>query len=125
MTSSYALTETDVRTLFRGPESDRAEAAYKTCRRIDDRPLAPEERKAAQDILRMMADDAAEAVRRALATTLKASPLLPRDVALQLAYDVETVAVPVLNFSPAFTDQDLAEIVAAGAAARQIAVAYR
>ena len=120
------LTEADVRALVRGAgEAERAEAAYKICRRIDDQPLPPEERKAAQDILRLMAADAAETVRRALAVTLKASPMLPRDVALQLAADVEAVAVPVLNFSPVFTDDDLAAIVAAGAAAKQIAIAYR
>ena len=75
------LTEADVRALVRsGDEAERAEAAYKICRRIDDQPLPPEERKAAQDILRLMAADAAESVRKALAVTLKASPLLPRDV---------------------------------------------
>ena len=120
------LTEADVRALVRsGDEAVRAEAAYKICRRIDDQPLPPEERKAAQDILRLMAADAAESVRKALAVTLKASPLLPRDVALQLAYDIEAVAAPVLNFSPAFNDEDLAEIVASGSAVRQVAIAYR
>ena len=124
--SSSVLTESDVRALVRGgDESERAEAAYKICRRIDDQPLPPEERKAAQDILRLMAADAADSVRRALAVTLKASPLLPRDVALQLAADIEAIAAPVLNFSPAFTDEDLATIVAAGSAAKQVAVAYR
>ena len=124
--SRSLLTENDVRVLIRGAtEAERANAAYKICRRIDDRPLAPEERKSAQDILRVMAADAAEAVRRALAVTLKASPLMPRDVALQLARDVESVAVPVLNFSPAFTDEDLAEIVRGGSGVKQVAVAYR
>ena len=127
MSSSRSiLTEEDVRALVRGAdEAQRARAALKICRRIDDQPLPPEDRKAAQDILRLMAADAAETVRRTLATTLKASALLPRDVALQLARDVEAVATPVLNFSPAFTDEDLAAIVAAGSAAKQVAVAYR
>src|SRR3712207_966535 len=99
------LTETDVRMLVRGEnEFERAAAAHKICVRIDSQPMTAEERRAAQDILRLMAADAAESVRRALAVTLKESELLPRDVALQLARDVENVAVPVLNFSPAFTD---------------------
>ncbi|HEX8569368.1 MAG TPA: DUF2336 domain-containing protein [Caulobacteraceae bacterium] len=124
--SRSILTEADVRALVRGVhESERAEAAYKICRRIEDQPLPPEDRKAAQDILRLMVADAGETVRRALAVTLKASPLLPRDVALQLAADVETIATPVLNFSPAFTDDDLAQIIVSGSGAKQVAVAYR
>jgi uncharacterized protein (DUF2336 family) len=64
-------------------------------------------------------------VRRALAVTLKASDLLPRDVARRLAADVDSVALPVIAFSPAFTDEDLIEIVRAGSPVRQIAVAGR
>ena len=120
------LTEEDVFTLVRGDsEFERAAAAHKICVRIESRPLTPDERQAAQDILRVMAADAAEAVRRALAVTLKASLLLPRDVALKLAKDVESVAVPVLNFSPAFTDADLAELVRGSSGVKQVAVAYR
>ena len=72
-----------------------------------------------------MARDAAEQVRRALAVTLKASPLVPRDVANRLARDIESIAVPVLNFSPVFDDEDLAEIVRVGGPVRQGAVARR
>ena len=72
-----------------------------------------------------MAADAAEQVRRALAVTLKASPLIPRDIANRLARDVESIAVPMLNFSPVFSDDDLAEIVRLGGPVRQSAVARR
>ena len=72
-----------------------------------------------------MAADAAESVRRAMAVTLKGSSVLPRDVAMKLARDVEAVAVPVLNFSPAFTDQDLADLVRQGTGVKQAAIAYR
>jgi uncharacterized protein (DUF2336 family) len=120
-----ALTEADIRTLVRGAtEDERAAAVHKLCRRMDAE-LTDEEREAAQEVLRLMAADTAELVRRALAVTLKSSPLLPRDVALKLAKDVESVALPVLNHSPAFTDHDLAEIVRASSAAKQVAVARR
>src|SRR5262249_5537748 len=76
-------------------------------------------------ILRVMAADAAEQVRRALAVTLKASPLVPRDVANRLARDIESIAIPVLNFSPSFSDEDLAEIVLLGGPVRQCAIARR
>lgn len=121
-----ALTDTDIQMLLKGATADeRALAAHKLCRRIDQQGLTPEEREAAQSILRIMAADAAELVRRALAVTLRASPLVPRDVAMALARDVETVSLPILSFSPAFTDDDLAEIVRIGGAVRQVAVAKR
>ena len=73
----------------------------------------------------LMAGDAAEQVRRALAVTLKASPTLPRDVAMKLAADVESIALPVINHSPAFDDEDLAEIVRSPSALKRTAVAKR
>ncbi|KAK0330735.1 hypothetical protein LTR94_031685, partial [Friedmanniomyces endolithicus] len=69
--------------------------------------------------------DTAELVRRALAVTLKASDLVPREVARRLAADVDSVALPIINCSPAFSDDDLIEIVRAGSAVRQAAVASR
>jgi uncharacterized protein (DUF2336 family) len=120
-----ALTEVDIRTLVRGSSSDeRATAAHKLCRRIDA-GLSEEDQEAATEVLRLMALDAAELVRRALAVTLKMSKALPRDIALLLARDVESVATPVLSFSPAFTDEDLAEIVEASDDLKQLAIARR
>jgi uncharacterized protein (DUF2336 family) len=125
-TTRSALTEEDIRTLVKGATPDeRAAAAHKLCRTIDDSSLSAEDRALAAEILRVMASDAAELVRRALAVTLKKSPLLPRDVALKLARDVESVALPVLSFSPVFTDEDLVEIIRLGGPVRQAAVAKR
>src|SRR6476660_3123526 len=123
MASSRAsLTDADIRTLVRGPtEDERAAAAHKLCRRIDA-GISDEEREAAHDVLRLMAADAAELVRRALAVTLKTSTILPRDVAMKLAADVESVAVPLLNHSPVFSDEDLCEIVRAMGEVKQLAV---
>ncbi len=125
-TTRTALTEDDIRALVKGPTADeRAIAAHKICRSIDRTDLTPEERTRAHEILRLMAADAAELVRRALAVTLKSSDNLPHDVALQLAHDVDSIALPVLAFSPVFTDQDLKEIVRLGEPVRQIAIARR
>ena len=125
-TTRSALTEADIRQLVKGTEpEERALVAHRLCRHIDRPDLTDEERVEAHDILRLMAADAAEQVRRALAVTLKASPLIPRDVANRLARDVESIAVPVLNFSPVFSDEDLAEIVRLGGPVRQTAIAKR
>lgn len=126
-TTRAALTDIDLRTLLKGATADeRAVAAHKLCRVIDrGEGLTDDERTQAQEILRVMAADAAELVRRALAVTLKTSDILPRDVALKLARDVESIALPILNFSPAFTDDDLSEIVRLGGPVRQLAIAKR
>lgn len=120
------LTESDIRRLIKSDvEDERAAAAHKLLRSIDRMTLDEAERAAAQKILTVLAVDAAELVRRALAVTLKASSLMPRDVARRLAADVDSVALPVINCSPVFSDDDLIEIVRAGCALRQAAVASR
>ena len=120
------LTETDIRRLIKATDDDeRAAAAHKLCRSMERAELSGEERDAARKILRMLANDAAELVRRAMAVTLKSSDLIPRDVARLMAADVDSVALPLISFSPAFTDEDLVEIVQAGSPLRQTAVAGR
>ena len=122
-TTRAELTQEDIRRLLRGDSGEaRAAAADRLCRRMDESALSEEERAAAQEIIRLIAQDAAQIVRRALAEALKASDLLPREVALKLARDVESVALPVLAFSPAFTDEDLEEIVRVCGPGRQIAL---
>jgi uncharacterized protein (DUF2336 family) len=125
-TMRTALTQDDIRRLVRGdsPEA-RANAAQKICRVIDTTNLTPEDQESARQILDMMCADAAVLVRRALAVTLRNSPRLPRDVALKLAKDVDIIAVPVLKNSPVITDEDLVEIVLAGSAEKQVAIAQR
>lgn len=121
-----ALTDDDLRMLVKGPTPDeRALAAHKLCRAMDRDNLSRQELAQAHEILRLMSKDATELVRRALAVTLKASPVLPRDVALKLARDVDSIAVPVLNFSPAFSDEDLIDIARTGGPVRQAAIAKR
>jgi len=121
-----ALTDVDIRMLVKGPTADeRAVAAHKICRRIERGEMTPEERTQAQEILRVLAADAAELVRRAVSVTLRASPMMPHDVAMRLAKDVESVSLPILNFSPVFSDDDLCEIVRIGGPLRQVAIASR
>ena len=120
------LTEDDIRRLVRGAtELERAQAAHKICRRIDQAELSDAERSHAQVILEMMVADAAEMVRGAMSVTLRNSPNLPHDIALKLANDIEKVALPVLQSSPVLTEDDLIELVAAFPPAKQAAIAKR
>lgn len=126
VTMRAKLTDADVRTLVRGvTDEDRAHAAHKICRCIEDAEMTADERAHAESIMAIMAEDAAVLVRRALAVALKNSPRLPRDIANKLALDIESIALPVILNSPVLTDSDLVEIVRACPPSKQVAVASR
>ncbi|WP_323763110.1 DUF2336 domain-containing protein [Maricaulis sp.] len=120
------LTNDDIRRLVKGENDEtRAMAARKICRRMDSASLTEAERKAAQDILNVIARDATELVRRALAITLRQSPNLPREIARKLAMDVESVATPVLESSPVLTDEDLISVLETADTIKRCAIAGR
>jgi len=120
------LTENDIRRLVKGetPE-ERAAVAHRLCRRIAQDVLSEDERRYARDIMTILANDMAELVRRTLSVTLRNSPRLPREIALKLAQDIESIALPVLEHSPSFTDEDLIELALSLTAAKQAAIASR
>jgi uncharacterized protein (DUF2336 family) len=120
------LSEQDIHRLIKGetPE-DRASVAHRLCRRIALDVLSDAEREYAQEIMGILADDAADLVRRTLSVTLRNSPILPREIALKLAQDIEAVAIPVLQDSPVFSEEDLIELVLSVTAAKQAAIANR
>ena len=120
------LSQDDIERLMKGETSEeRANIAHRLCRRIATDALTDNERQHAEDIIRILAEDTADLVRRTLAVALRNSPRLPREVALKLAQDIESVALPVLEFSPSFTDEDLIELVLAVTASKQAAIAAR
>ncbi len=120
------LREEDIRILVRHADPERrANAAQRICRTFRDSPLSESELQLAHDLLKFMAKDAMEMVRRALSVTLKNSPDLPHMVAMRLAADVDNIAIPLLENSPVLTDVDLIEILKSQAAAKVIAVAKR
>lgn len=120
------LSEEDIERLMKGETPDeRAGIAHRLCRRIATDALDDTQRAFAEEIIAILAQDAADQVRRTLAVALRNSPRLPRDVALKLAKDVETVALPILQYSPSLTDQDLIELIQAVETTRQVAIASR
>lgn len=126
VTMRSRLTDADVRSLVKGlTDEDRAQAAHKICRMIDQSDLTDDERAYAEEIVRIMSADAAALVRRALAVALKNSPKLPREIANKLARDIDSVAVPVLMHSPVLSDADLIEIIRTCPPNRQVACASR
>lgn len=120
------LTPADVVRLKDDPSADsRAVMAAKVATEFQQQSLDPAERRIAEDIFRTMMRDAELRVREALAENLKSSPDLPHDVAVTLANDVESVALPILRFSEVLSDEDLIEIVGGADAVKQEAIAGR
>jgi uncharacterized protein (DUF2336 family) len=120
------LSEADVQRLITDPSvSARAGTAAKVAAAFDNSQLSDKERELANQIFRVMAKDAEVMVRSTLARHLKASPDLPKDVALALARDVEEVSLPVLEFSTVLDDNDLIDIVRSSGTDKQKAVARR
>lgn len=120
------LSKTDVEKLMANPSPDtRAETSAKIAAQFSAGDLSANERKIAEDIFRALVKDVEVRVREALSAHLKASPDLPHDVAVSLARDVDSVALPMLKFSEVLTDEDLIEIVRSPSAAKQVAIAQR
>lgn len=120
------LSEGDIIRLMKGETSEeRASVAHRLCRRIATDVLSDDERIFADEIIQILAKDTAELVRRTLSVTLRNSPRLPHTVAVRLAQDVESVAIPLLENSPVFSDEDLIELVLSVTAAKQAAIAGR
>ncbi|HLJ38157.1 MAG TPA: DUF2336 domain-containing protein [Steroidobacteraceae bacterium] len=120
------LTQVDVERLLADPSPEtRADMAAKVAHEFRRGRLTGEERRIAEEIVRVMAHDAALRVRQALAEHLKESNSLPPDVARLLAMDVEAVAVPVLQYSTVLTDEDLLDLVKGASSEKLTAIARR
>jgi len=121
-----AFNETDIRTLVCHPTaSKRAGAAQRICETYGRDALTQADRRIAERLLHVMAEDAAALVRAALVVTLHNSTELPRDIALKLASDADTIAVPIIRFSPVLNDDDLVTVLRSRAAAKIQAAAQR
>ena len=120
------LSREDVTRLLTDPSADmRAETAAKIAQDFDTDRMTPEEREMAQEIFRLMAKDAEVRVREALSLNLKENSAVPHEVAKALAQDVDSVALPILQFLDVLTDEDLIEIVRSPDAGKQAAIAKR
>jgi len=121
---SDGLSQQEVSALLNDVSAPEA-AAGRLGAKVAAGTLTPAERQVAEQVLRAMMDGAAVQVRKVLSDTLKDSQFLPHDIAVALANDVESVALPVLQFSKVLSDEDLIAIVRAGAPAKQVAIAGR
>lgn len=120
------LTKEDVQRLVAEPSAHvRAEVASKLAQDIDNPVLTEQETVLAHEVVRLMAKDIEVSVRQALSENLRKAMRLPHDVALQLANDIESVALPILQSSDVLTDQDLVDIISKGSPQKHEAIAER
>ena len=120
------LSQADVLRLLKDPSgANRKEAAVKIASTYSAEDLTPDERVIAEDILRAMAKDVETSVRIALSENLKEYAGLSHDLALTMASDVDSVALPVIQFSAVLSDKDLLQIVKTQSTEKQTAVAQR
>ncbi len=108
----------------RDPDA-RVAVARQVGRLLADSPLSDAERALACDIVERLSRDLEETVRRAVARSLKDCPLLPHRVALRLAEDIDSVALPLLQATSVLSEAELIELVRGGNLAKQVAIARR
>lgn len=89
----------------------RANAISIVTEQYNTAALSNTQRKLAEQIFKVLMHDAAVNVRHALAENLKQNDSAPREVVLQLAEDIDEVAIPILQYSEVLTDEDLINII--------------
>lgn len=120
------LSKEDVQRLLQEPSpAVRAEIAGKLALDIDNPQLSESEMAMAHEVVRLMARDVEASVRSTLSQNLRRAVRLPHDVAVQLANDIESVALPILLDSEVLTDQDLISIIDKGSSQKHEAIAGR
>ncbi|PLX37781.1 MAG: hypothetical protein C0606_05790 [Hyphomicrobiales bacterium] len=87
--------------------------------------LAECERQAAEILARELVTDAIERVRRALAEAVRHADHLPKDIALKIAHDVDSIACPFLRVTEVFSEKDWQQLILTISRGARIAVAQR
>ncbi len=115
MQPSYAemiLTHQDVERLLADDAPDsRIAVLDRISKHYSTNAFNLREREIAEQIFRLLMKDAIVTVREMLAQRIQHDPSIPHDIALHLAQDMESVAVPVLMHSEVLSDADLVTLV--------------
>lgn len=103
----------------------RLKITEKVCKDYLEKDYSKDELKLAEDIFRLLVRDSEVRVRATMSEALKLSRALPHDIAITLARDVETVAIPIIEFSSVLTEDDLHEIIEGSNFKKMMAIARR
>ncbi len=103
----------------------RIETAVAVTEQFGEAELTETGREIAEAIFRLLLTDAEVGVRLALSEGLRNNPNVPSDIAVSLAEDVSEVALPLLEASEVFSDEELVKLVSEQAEAWQQTIASR
>jgi len=103
----------------------RTETAAAIAKEYASGTMTHRERQIATRILGLMARDIEVRVRESVAQHVKSCPYLPEELARTLANDIETVALPVIQYASVLSEADLIGIIDSGSVDKQVAVAKR
>jgi len=116
----------DVASLLSDPSPEsRAVVAAKVAANLISPGLTDSARRIAEDIVRLLAKDVAVIVRAAVSHSLRHATRMPRDLAHQLADDVDAVALAFIVDSPVLDDELLLLVLEHASPAKQDAIARR
>jgi len=87
--------------------------------------ISESDRRAAEQIARILAREAIERVRCELSNAIRHSKYLPRDLAMMLAHDVDSVSCPFLEVTEVFSDSDWKSLILTIGRSTMVAVARR
>ncbi len=123
---TVGLSEQDVALLLSEKSSGaRQQVVGKIAKSYSGEDFGEREKEVAEQIFRMLMKDTEVSVRASMAEALKESNL-PRDIVMQMANDVEQVALPVLQSSQSLSDYDLMQVIEKkGELSRLMAIAQR
>lgn len=87
--------------------------------------ISEADRRAAELLARALVDDAIETVRSELSKAIAHAKYLPRDLALKLAHDVDSVSCPFLEVTEVFSESDWQQLILTISRSARAAVARR
>lgn len=103
----------------------RAEIARRVGERLSSDELDEAERRAAEALARVLMHDAIERVRGELSKAVRRARMLPREIAMRIAHDVDSVACPFLEVTEVFSESDWQQLVLTLSRGALVAVARR
>ena len=106
-------------------ESARIQVALRVGSGLAAEAADAADRRAAELLAHSLAKDAVEEVRCALSRAIRDASHLPRDLAMMLAHDVDSVCCPFLEVTDVFSDADWQSLVLTISRGARIAAAKR
>jgi len=122
------LSKEDIKALLENPNDSETKIRVikKLSRQYNSSDFSKSQLDLAEQIFRLLISYAETEVKKVLSENLMSNSMVPQDVVLSLAKDVEEVALPIIEFSDVLTDEDLIEIIkTTEKIACQIAIANR